>query len=129
MAYELNLDELMFFNEKPVALELYETLADKLFAQLPNIGIRVQKTQITFTNPKVFACISFAKVRKAKERPKEYIVVTLGLDKQVQSARIDIATEPYPGRWTHHILIEHPEEIDDELMDWFRKAYHFARVK
>ena len=94
MAYEPNLDELMFFNEKPAALELYETLAEKLFVQFPNIGMRVQKTQITFTNPKVFACISFAKVRKAKERPKEYIVVTLGLDKQVQSARIDIATEP-----------------------------------
>lgn len=108
---------------------MYENLVEKLFAQFPNIGMRVQKTQITFTNPKVFACISFAKVRKAKERPKEYIVVTLGLDKQVQSARIDIATEPYPGRWTHHILIEHPEEIDDELMEWFRKAYHFARVK
>ena len=90
MAYEPNLDELMFFDEKPGALELYENLAGKLFAQFPDIGMRVQKTQIV---------------------------------------RIDIATEPYPGRWTHHILIEHPEEIDDELMDWFRKAYHFARIK
>lgn len=129
MAYEPNLDELMFFDGKPTALELYKTLTEKLFARFPNIGMRVQKTQITFTNPKVFACVSFAKVRKAKERPKEYIVVTLGLDQQVQAARIDIATEPYPGRWTHHILIERPEEIDEELMDLFQKAYHFAQVK
>lgn len=129
MTYKPGLDELMFFDKKPAALELYKALTEKLFAQFPDTGMRVQKTQITFTNPKVFACISFAKVRKAGERPKEYIVVTLGLDKQIQSARIDAATEPYPGRWTHHILIEHREEIDDELMDWLQKAYHFARVK
>lgn len=129
MAYEPNFDELMFFREKPIALALYAALAEKLFAQLPDTGMRVQKTQITFTNPRVFACVSFAKVRKAKDRPKEYIVVTLGLGKQVQAARIAAAAEPYPGRWTHHILIERADEIDDELMAWLRQAYCFAQLK
>lgn len=129
MAHKPSVDELMFFDGKMMAFDLYKTFSEKLFTYFPDTGIKVQKTQISFTNPKIFSCISFAKVRKAKERPSEYIVVTLGLNRQVHSARIDVATEPYPGRWTHHILIEHADEIDDELMEWVREAYHFVRVK
>ncbi|MDD3795043.1 MAG: DUF5655 domain-containing protein [Lachnospiraceae bacterium] len=129
MAYKTNMDELMFFDGKPMAFDLYKVFVNKLFAHFPNTGMRVQKTQITFTNPKIFACISFAKVRKAKERPKEYIVVTLGLNRHLHSTRIDVATEPCPGRWTHHILIEKPEEIDDEMMDWVGEAYLFSQAK
>ena len=36
-------------------------------------------------------------------------------------------SEPYPGRWTHHLVIGSVEEIDDELMDWVREAYEYAR--
>lgn len=127
--YEPNMDELMFFDGKPIALDLYKTFVEKLFLQFLDTGIRVQKTQITFTNPKVYTCVSFAKVRKANGRPKEYIVITLGLDRQVYSSRIDVVTEPYPGRWTHHLLIEKREEIDEELMSWAQEAYYFTRVK
>lgn len=123
------IDEMMFFDGKAVAFDLYRVFAEKLFEQFPDTGMRVQKTQITFTNPKVFACVSFSKVRKAKERPKEYIVITMGLNELIHSPRIDVASEPYPGRWTHHVLIEKQEEIDDELMSWVQAAYHFTRVK
>lgn len=129
MVYEISLEEAGFFGSKTAALGLYEIFAEKLYERFPDIGRKVQKTQITFTCPKVFACISMAKVRKAKERPKEYVVVTFGLGAQVQSDRIDVATEPYPGRWTHHVLVAQPEEIDDELLDWVQAAYDFARVK
>lgn len=129
MTYEPNMDEWMFFEGRPTAFDLYKMFVEKLFEQFPDTGMRVQKTQITFTNPKVYACVSFAKVRKVKERPKEYIVITLGLNRQLNSPRIDVATEPYLGRWTHHLLIEKQEEIDDELMSWVQEAYHFARFK
>ncbi|MBS6195276.1 MAG: hypothetical protein KH828_06825 [Clostridiales bacterium] len=119
-------DILLFFDHKPFALSIYETFAQELFALCPDTAIRVQKTQITFTNPKVFACVSMAKVRKAKDRPKEYIVVTFGLGAPLHSPRIDVVTEPYPNRWTHHILISAPEEIDEELIGWIQQAYLFA---
>ncbi len=122
-------DVLLFFDGKPVALGLYETFFRKLLALFPDVGIRVQKTQITFTNPRVFACVSMARVRSAKRRPKEYIVVTLGLGERLVSDRVDAATEPYPGRWTNHIQISQPEELDDELMGWVRAAYIFSAAK
>ena len=37
--------------------------------------------------------------------------------------------EPYPGRWTNHVLLSREDEIDEELMDWLREAYDFAESK
>lgn len=76
-----------------------------------------------------FAVVSFLPVRKAKERPEIYIVVTFGLGYRVDSPRIDAAVEPYPGRFTHHVLISVTGEIDDELMGWVREAAAFADGK
>lgn len=97
MPYKTNMDEFMFFQGKTVAFELYQEFAEKLFRNFPDTGMIVQKTQITFKNPRIFACVSFAKVRKVKDCPKEYIVITLGLHRQIQSSGVDAVTEPYPG--------------------------------
>lgn len=122
-------DTLLFFDAMPGALPWYERLESRTRAEIGPFDIRVQKTQITWCNPRVFACVSFAKVRKSKDRPNPYMVVTLGLDRRIESPRVDIATEPYPHRWTHHLLVSAPEEIDDELMGWMREAYQFAANK
>lgn len=121
-------DEMLFFDTLPAALPIYELFAARA-AELPAYQIRVQKTQITYTNRHVFACASFLKVRKAKDRPNPYLVITVGLNRRLESPRVDAAVEPYPGRWTHHITVASPEEIDDELMAWVREAYAFAALK
>ena len=77
----------------------------------------------------MFACVSFARVRKKRDCPDCYIVVTFGLKHRVESPRIDIATEPYPNRWTYHVLISEPDEIDDKLMGWIREAADFSDRK
>lgn len=122
-------DTLHFFDAMPGALPWYEQLLARARAELGPFDVRVQKTQITWVNPHIFACVSFAKVRKAKDRPKTYMVVTFGLEHRAESPRIDIATEPYPNRWTHHLLLSGPEEIDAELMGWLREAYLFSAEK
>ena len=128
MEHEM-MDTLQFFEVMPGALPLYEQLLELVRQTVGTFSIRVQKTQITWSNRYVFACISFAKVRPAKLRPQTYLVVTFGLDHRVESPRIDIATEPYPHRWTHHVLISAPEEIDNELLGWVREAYDFSEAK
>ena len=122
-------DELLFFNQKPGALPLYEAFIHRLRSEVSGVAIRVQKTQITFSNRHNFALVSFLPVRKAKERPNPYLVVSFGLSYQLESARIDAAVEPYPNRWTHHVLISRVEEIDDELMGWVREASDFSANK
>lgn len=120
---------LLFFDKVPDALPLYAELERRILAEYPDTRIKVQKTQISFYNRHLFVCVSFAKVRKKADRPDSYIVVTFGLEHRVDSPRIDIATEPYPNRWTHHVLISDLSEIDDELMGWIREAAEFSDRK
>lgn len=118
-----------FFDRHPDALPLYEKFEKCVEDFVPEVRIKVQKTQISFYNRHMFACVSFARVRRKKDCPDCYIVVTFGLEHKAESPRIDIATEPYPNRWTHHVLISEPDEIDDELMGWIREAADFSDRK
>ena len=122
-------DTLMFFDAHPEALSLYLAFEDLLFASFPVVNKRVQKTQITFYNRHVFACISFARVKRKAELPDGYMVITLGLHRPLESARVAVKTEPYPGRWTHHIVVSKPEELDEALRSWICEAYAFADAK
>ncbi len=128
---DIRMDEaiLHFFNQMPAALPLYEQFERRIFAELEGVTVKVQKTQISFVNRHLFACVSFARVRKKKDCPNPYLVITFGLDRKVESPRIDVATEPYPNRWTHHLLISKAEEIDGELIAWVKEAAAFAAYK
>ena len=126
---EPDMDTLVFFEGHPAALELYRVFEDLLYREFPCVNRRVQKTQITFYNRHVFACVSFARVKKKAELPEGYLVITIGLPAPLESPRIAVKTEPYPNRWTHHIVISRPEELDGELTDWIRESYDFAETK
>ena len=120
---------LYFFDKHPDALPLYETFEDKVRNIVSDVRIKVQKTQISFYNKHMFACVSFARVRKKKDCPENFIVVTLSLNHKLESPRVDIATEPYPNRWTHHLLISDMSEKNEELMEWVEEAAEFAARK
>lgn len=125
----MDADVLQFFDQHPDALPLYEKFEGRVTDEIEDVTVKVQKTQISFYNPHMFACVSFAKVRKAAMRPESYIVITFGLGYRKESPRIDIATEAHPNRWTHHVLVSEQEEIDDELMEWIREAARFSASK
>ena len=125
----MNQDILFFFDKNPEALPLYEALEERILSEIPDVKIKVQKTQISFANKHNFAFVSFLPARKAKERPVIYITVTFGLGYRKESPRIDAATEPYPNRWTHHMLISQVDEVDDELLGWIKEAGAFSAGK
>ena len=125
----MNNDILFFFREHMDALPMYEKLEEQILARIPDVKIKVAKTQITFANKRGFAFVSFNPCRKAAQRPKVWMTVTFGLGYGLESPRIDVATEPYPNRWTHHIMVGSDEEIDDELMSWLREAAEFSASK
>ena len=127
----MDFDTMAFFEAQkhPEALPLYETLEGRILAEVDGVRIKVQKSQITFYNRHLFACASFARVRRKAELPPCWLVVTVGLARRLDSPRVAVATEPYPGRWTHHIVISDPAEVDDELMGWVREAAAFAAAK
>ena len=125
----MNADILFFFNDHMDALPLYERLEGLILEQISDVKIKVSKTQISFSNKRGFAFVSFNPCRRAKERPEVWMTVTFGLSYRKDSPRIDVATEPYPNRWTHHIMVGSEEEIDAELMGWIREAAEFSARK
>ena len=120
---------LFFFEKDPAALLLYEAFERAVRELVPDVGIKVQKTQITYTNPKVFAAVSLRPARRKAERPEHYITVTLGLNRRLDSPRVDAASEPYPARWTHHLMISSAGEIDGDLLGWVAEAAAFSASK
>lgn len=122
-------DALLFFDGHRGALPLYETFSEELLRQFPTTSTRVQKTQITFSDRHVYACVSFARVKKKAELPDPYLVVTLGLPYPLNSDRVAVKTEPYPGRWTTHIVVGSPDELDGEFWLWVSQAHAFAMNK
>ena len=126
---EPDLDTLRFFDGHADALPVFLALEEWLYAAFPHVNKRMQKTQITYFNRHVFACVSFARVKRKAELPPGWLVLTLGLPLPLDSERVAAKTEPYPGRWTHHIVLSRAEELDETLRDWIREAYAFADGK
>lgn len=119
-------NELFFFNTKPEALPLYAALAEQILAAFPNVTVEVKKTQITFRERYGFAYVS---LHKLKGCPEIFIIVSFGIPHRLDSPRIHVAVEPYPNRWTHHVIVTDVEEIAHELMGWITEAHDFALVK
>lgn len=122
-------DTIFFFGEHINALPFYEKLEERILNEIPDVKVKTAKTQITFANKRGFAFVSFNPCRRAKERPQNWMTVSFGLGYRKESPRIDVATEPYPGRWTHHVMVGNVEEIDDELMGWIKEAAAFSAAK
>ncbi|MCI9225448.1 MAG: hypothetical protein HFE91_08260 [Acutalibacter sp.] len=117
---------LLFFNKRPGALPIYERLLKMLTEQAGPFEVQVKATQISFFRRRMFACVSFNRVRPGIKG--DFLTVTFGLGQRLSSPRLT-ATEPYPGRWTHHAVITGPGGIDGELLDWLVQAVEFAEGK
>ena len=125
----MNTDILFFFGEHMDALPIYERLEGAILSRIPDVKTKIAKTQITFANKRGFAFVSFNPCRKAKDRPAVWMTVTFGLGYRKESSRIDAATEAYPNRCTHHVMVGTPDEIDEELLGWIQEAAAFSASK
>lgn len=126
---ELDFDTLLFFDGNRSALPLFTALEAKLFERFPEAEKRVQKTQITYYHRHVFACVSFARVKRKADLQETWLTLTLGLPYPLESERVAVKTEVYPGRWTTHIVLGSEAELDGELLDWLEQAYAFSERK
>ena len=120
--------ELLFFNDMPQMFPVYAKLREELDRAGLDCTAKVGKTQITLRNRYVFAGVSLP-WRKVKGWPEVYLLVSFGLSYRKEDPRIALATEPYPNRWTHHVVVSREEEVDGQLLGWLREARDFARCK
>ena len=122
-------DTLLFFSGHPDALGLHQALETWMYEAFPHVEKRVMKTQISFYNWHLFACVSFTRVKRKAELPEGWLTLTLGFPTPLDSPRVAVRTEAYPGRWTHHFVLSSIEELDEEMTSWIRASYDFADAK
>ena len=121
-------DVLAFFDGKPEELALYQALFRRVDGAFPEGSVKVQKSQISFYGRHLFGAASLP-VRRKKNWPEHCIVVTIGLSYRLDSPRVAVAVEPYPNRWTPHVLVSREDEIDGELRGGLGEGYEFCRSK
>lgn len=116
-------DELLFF-PAPL-LSLYDALREAVQAHCPGTEFRVSRTQISLYAGRMYGCVSLPR-RKADAGK---LLITFGLGRRVEHPRIFQSSEPYPGRFTHHLLCAGPSDIDEQLLAFLEEAWRFAQTK
>ena len=93
----MNSDILFFFGEHMDALPIYERLENAILTRIPDVKIKVTKTQITFAGRRGFAFVSFNPCRKVKDRPAVWMTVTFGLGYRKESPESMWGQNPTPA--------------------------------
>lgn len=53
-------------------------------------------------------------------------MLSFGLDRPVNHAKIKEVVNPGPKRWTHHVVVKEQPDLDDTLCEWLTEAYLFS---
>ena len=112
-----------YFEGNEEARRLFDDLLERI-ESLGSVEIVVQKSQVAFRRNKAFAYAW---------RPGKYLhgrgaplVLTLLLRRRDPSPRWKEVVEPAPGRFTHHMEIHSPSDIDDQVYRWLQEAWNQA---
>lgn len=115
------------FEGRPDPYKLF-ILVRKFIESIGPLQVRVSKTQISFGTKTQFAWVWLPQLW-IKKAPQNAIVLSFGLGRRIEHPRISESKEPYPGRWTHHVVIEKESDFDDNVRSWLREAYEFSRAR
>ena len=98
-----------------------------LIEEMGDVTVRVTKSQIAYRRDRVFAAIWV---------PSQYLngnvaplVLTLYLPYRIESSRWKQVVEPAPGRFTHHLELRGPADVDAEVAAWVEEAWRAAAPK
>lgn len=118
-------DEIHFFDKMMKSLPLYQIFKSKLLAAAPETKIQVHPRQISFSASRGFAWVWLPN-QKTPKREKACLIVSFILPAPLNSPRVEEIANPKPGRWTHHVIVDSPLQINSELMNWILRARKFA---
>lgn len=115
-----------FFDGRPEERAVYDALEEALRDRYPEMTFRVQKSCVAFDDPRPFC---YASLQRCGGRRGPYLLVTFGLEAPIADPRVAVVTQPYPNRWTHHVPVAAPGEVDDQLLAWIDWAHSFSKRK
>lgn len=114
-----------FFREDGGRVALFSSIREAIEA-FGASDEHMGKSQISFGTKRKFAWV-WMPIHTGKGRPEGCLVLTLALRRRVDSDRVAEAVEPYPGRWTTHIIIADAKDMDEEVSMLIEEAYLFSK--
>ncbi len=126
----LNSDVARFFAGYPQQLDSFNAIA-QLIDRIGPAKIEVKKSQISWGTRYKFAWVwlplRFSTVPTRHSRPIGSLVLTFALDRLVKHERVVETVNPKPNRWTHHLIVSRPGDVDRSVEEWLTEAYHFSQ--
>jgi len=113
-----------FFKGRAQAYKLFVVI-HKTIETLGPTTMEVGKTQISFEVKRKFAWVWLPQMW-IKSQPESSVVLSIGLRRKVVDRRIKESVNPYPGRFTHHIVITKAADVDASVKGWLKEAYDAA---
>jgi hypothetical protein len=84
-----------------------------------DIELQTRQTYVAFARGKQFAVV--------QPTTRTRVDIGLKLPGVPMGGRLEPATNTGSGSMTHKVAVTSPDEVDDELINWLRKAYENAR--
>lgn len=117
----LTLDE--FFMDFPGSRPLFDELKRLIDGNCPS-EMRVSKSQIAFRGKKAFAWAWVpGRYLRGKTAP---LVLSVSLPQRDLSPRWKEVVQPAPGWFMHHLELYSLEDLDEQVIEWLRSAWHNA---
>ena len=126
---DLTGEEMIYFSGDEALLPVYLKLREEILALYPECGVLVQKSQISFRMPRPFAWVWTLSGHGSRKPGSGPLFVTFASPYPVDSPLIHTRVEPYPGRWTHHVALQAPDEVSAELILLIQASFAFRNGK
>jgi hypothetical protein len=114
-----------FFDGYPRSKILYEAVKNTI-AQIGTAEIHVTKSQVAFRRRKNFAWV-WIPGRSLRGKKLAPLVLTFSLTRSDPSPRWKQIVQTAPRRYTHHLELFSPVDIDGQVCDWLLNAWKSAR--
>ncbi len=112
-----------FFSDKALPKQLFEAVRQEVEA-IGETTLRITKSQIAFRRQRSFAAVWMPEQYLKREAAP--LVLSVFTKARIKSSRWKEVVEPIPSRFTHHLELKDPDDIDEEVISWLRQAWETA---
>jgi hypothetical protein len=84
------------------------------------IEVRTARSQVAFRRRKGFAFLW--RPGQYLARPGAEVVLSIALDRHDGSPRFKEVAHPARAVWMHHLELDGPDDVDDDVVAWLREA-------
>lgn len=106
-----------FVNKQPNVIEAFERLKSEAM-KFEGVRINSVKSAILFRAKSTFLAV----------KPKaSFLDIEFVLDEKTDEFPIHKTLQASKSKWAHFVRIESPDEVDEHLLSWFKKAYEVCQ--